>query len=113
MAPDTHGRERPVSRLSQSLPRGPGGLQAPLPGGGGSHEGGEASQRPAAEAEDHREPQTFGQCAGRAAESGVRGGVAPPSRGPGDTEEARVLWQIREDPQGRHQPEHDLRRLTG
>ena len=65
------------------------------------------------EAEDQRKQEALGQRQGGAEEPRLRGGPVAQAGRPRGAEEARLLWQVRQDTQGRHQPQHTVRGLSG
>lgn len=76
-------------------------------------EGGKAPTRPATKAEDHGEPKAFSERSSSSEESRVCRRVAAATRRRRDPEEARILRQVREDPQSGYQSEYDVRGRAG
>ena len=65
-----------------ALPRRPGGVQAPVPGGAAADKEREEAEAERAQTEDHGEPQALGQRARRAAQPALRGGAVAKACGP-------------------------------
>jgi hypothetical protein len=105
LAPNQDGRERAVSGVPQGVPGEPGRLPAAHLHRGAETQVGEAPEGPAAKAESHRVAPALGHRAGGAAQFGVCGRTAPQAGRRRYFKAARVFWQIRQNFEGRHQPE--------
>ena len=113
LAQNPHRRERAVSSVPQGLLGGPRRLHALVAGAGGQAEGREAPEGPAEEGEAEREQEAPGQRESGAEEPRVRGGAADAAGRPRGAQEARVLWQVREDSQGGYQSEYVVCGIAG
>ena len=106
---DPDGGRGQLPGVPLPVPGEPGRLQAAHRGGPGQDQGGEEAEGHGEEAADLGEPQAPRQRQSRPEEPRLRRRALAAARRLGHPAEARVLRQVRQDPQGRDKPQHLVR----